>query len=105
VLTLAEAIRKMTSLPASQLGIVDRGVLREGAFADLVVFDPATVRDTATYEAPHAFPIGIGEVVVNGVVTVEGGEHTGARAGRAIRRQPIRSQRQFPPVTHEGASM
>lgn len=85
VLALPEAIRKMTSLPASQLGIVDRGVVREGAFADLVVFDAGRVADTATYEAPHAYPIGIEHVVVNGVMTIEAGEHTGARAGRAIR--------------------
>jgi N-acyl-D-aspartate/D-glutamate deacylase len=89
VLTLEEAVRKMTSLPAAQLGLVDRGVLREGAFADVVVFDPDTVRDTATYERPHAFPVGIDAVVVNGEVTVEGGEHTGARAGRAIRRARV----------------
>lgn len=88
VLSLEEAIRKMTSLPAAQLGLRDRGVLREGAIADLVVLDPATVLDRATFEAPHAYPIGIDWVVVNGVVTVEGGEHTGARAGRAVRRAP-----------------
>jgi N-acyl-D-aspartate/D-glutamate deacylase len=86
VLTLEEAVRKMTSLPASQLGIRDRGVLRAGAFADVVVFDPAAVLDTATFARPHAFPCGIDHVVVNGAVTVEGGEHTGARAGRPIRR-------------------
>lgn len=85
VLPLPEAIRKMTSLPASQLGIVDRGVVREGAFADLVVFDPDRVADTATYEAPHSYAIGIEQVVVNGVVTIDGGDHTGARAGRPIR--------------------
>lgn len=85
VLALPEAIRKMTGLPASQLGIADRGIVREGAFADLVVFDPSRVADTATYEAPHAYPVGIEHVAVNGVVTIDGGEHTGARAGRAIR--------------------
>lgn len=86
VLALPEAIRKMTSLPASQLGIADRGTLREGAFADVVVFDAKRVLDTATFEAPHAFPVGIETVVVNGIVTVEGGEHTGARAGRTLRK-------------------
>jgi len=85
VLTMPEAIRKMTSLPASQLGIVDRGVVREGAFADLVIFDPARVADTATYEAPHAYAVGIEHVIVNGVVTIDAGDHTGARAGRPIR--------------------
>jgi N-acyl-D-aspartate/D-glutamate deacylase len=86
VLSLEEAIRKMTSLPASQLGLTERGVLREGAFADVVIFDPARVRDTATFDAPHAYPVGIETVIVNGVVTVEAGEHTNARAGRALRR-------------------
>jgi N-acyl-D-aspartate/D-glutamate deacylase len=85
VLSLEEAIRKMTSLPAEQLGLADRGVLREGAFADVVVFDPLRVRDTATFEAPHAYSIGIETVIVNGVVTVDAGEHTGARAGRTLR--------------------
>lgn len=85
VLSLEDAVRKMTSLPASQLGLADRGVVREGAFADLVVFDPTTVLDRATFEAPHAYPVGIEHVVVNGVVTVDSGEHTGARAGRAVR--------------------
>jgi N-acyl-D-amino-acid deacylase len=86
VLSLEEAIRKMTSLPASQLGLTERGVLREGAFADVVVFDPACVQDLATFDAPHAYPIGIETVIVNGVVTVEAGEHTDARAGRVVRR-------------------
>jgi dihydroorotase/N-acyl-D-amino-acid deacylase len=85
VLTLEDAVRKMTSLPASQLGLDDRGVVREGALADLVVFDPETVLDRATFEAPHAYPIGIEHVVVNGVVTVDSGEHTGRRAGRPVR--------------------
>lgn len=86
VLTLPEAVRKMTRLPAAQLGIVDRGTVRVGAFADLVVFDPERVLDTATYDAPHSFPLGIDVVMVNGVVTIDAGSHTGARAGRAIRR-------------------
>jgi N-acyl-D-aspartate/D-glutamate deacylase len=86
VLSLAEAVRKMTSLPASQFRIRDRGVLRAGAFADVVVFDADTVLDAATFEAPHAYPRGIEHVVVNGVLTIEGGEHTHARAGRAVRR-------------------
>jgi N-acyl-D-aspartate/D-glutamate deacylase len=85
VLTLEDAVQKMTSLPASQLGLDDRGVVREGALADLVVFDPETVLDRATFEAPHAYPIGIEHVVVNGVVTVDSGEHTGRRAGRPVR--------------------
>jgi N-acyl-D-aspartate/D-glutamate deacylase len=86
VLVLEEAIRKMTSLPASQIGLSDRGIVRQGAFADLVVFDPENVRDTATFEAAHSYPAGIDYVVVNGTVTIESGEHTGARAGRPVRR-------------------
>lgn len=84
VLSLAEAVRKMTSLAAAQLKIPERGVIREGYFADLVVFDPRQVRDTATFEQPHQYPVGIVTVVVNGVVTVDRGEHTGAKAGRAL---------------------
>lgn len=86
-LPLEEAVRKMTSLPASQLGLADRGLVREGTFADVVVFDPATVIDRATFAAPHAYPLGIEHVVVNGVVTVDSGEHTGARGGRSVRRR------------------
>jgi N-acyl-D-amino-acid deacylase len=85
VLELEDAVRKMTSLPASQLGLTDRGLVREGLFADLVVFDPTTVIDRATFEAPHAYPLGIEHVVVNGEVTVESGDHTTARAGRSLR--------------------
>jgi N-acyl-D-aspartate/D-glutamate deacylase len=75
----------MTSLAAAQLQIRERGTVREGYFADLVAFDPARVADTATFERPHQFPVGISYVVVNGVVTVEKERHTGARAGRALR--------------------
>jgi N-acyl-D-aspartate/D-glutamate deacylase len=85
VLDLPEAIRKMTSLPAAQLGIVDRGVVREGACADLVVFDAGRVADRATFDDPHRFPVGIETVIVNGVLTVFEEEHTGARAGRVLR--------------------
>ena len=84
VLPLPEAIRKMTSLAASQMKIADRGSLKEGYFADIVVFDPATVADKATYEQPHQYSVGIETVVVNGVVTVKDGKHTGAHAGRAL---------------------
>jgi dihydroorotase/N-acyl-D-amino-acid deacylase len=85
VLTLPDAVRKMTSLPASQVGLRDRGVLRVGVFADIVTFDPKKVVDLATAEKPHQFSIGIEHVVVNGVLTVDGERHTGARAGRAVR--------------------
>jgi N-acyl-D-aspartate/D-glutamate deacylase len=84
VLTLPEAIRKMTSLAARELKIANRGVLQLGNFADLVVFDPNTVTDTATFEEPHQYPIGIETVIVNGVVTVRNGRPTGAHAGRAL---------------------
>ncbi|PYQ69502.1 MAG: hypothetical protein DMG01_29080 [Acidobacteria bacterium] len=84
VLALPEAIRKMTSLAASQMKIADRGTVREGFFADLVVFDPKTVADTATFEKPQQYPVGIETVIVNGTVTVDAGRHTGAHAGRAL---------------------
>ncbi|MFL5649994.1 MAG: D-aminoacylase, partial [Chloroflexota bacterium] len=63
----------------------DRGVIRDGAVADLVVFDPATVRSTATYDAPRSYPIGIEHVIVGGTPVVDGGVHTGATPGRALR--------------------
>jgi N-acyl-D-aspartate/D-glutamate deacylase len=84
VLPLPEAIRKMTSLAASQMKIADRGTIREGYFADLVVFDPKTVIDMATYDKPHQYPVGIETVIVNGAVTIDAGHHTGAHAGRAL---------------------
>ena len=84
VLTLPDAVRKMTSLAAEQLGVRERGTLREGWFADLAVFDPRTVIDMATFEHPRELPKGIPYVVVNGVVTVEHDVHTGARAGRPL---------------------
>jgi N-acyl-D-amino-acid deacylase len=84
VLSLAEAVRKMTSLPASQVGLVDRGTVRVGAFADLVVFDPAAVLDTATFGKPHSFPLGVRAVATNGTLTVADGQQTSARPGRAL---------------------
>ncbi len=86
VLTLEEAVRKMTSLPAQFFGFADRGVIKAGAFADLVIFDPAKVADTATYAKPHSYPVGIAAVIVNGVVTVRNGKHTGAKAGQVLTR-------------------
>ena len=85
-LSLEGAVAKLSAVPAARLGLVDRGILREGAFADVVVFDPATVRDAATYERPAIHPDGIRDVVVNGRVAVAGGEETGERAGRLLRR-------------------
>jgi N-acyl-D-amino-acid deacylase len=84
VVPLAEAIRKMTSLPAAKLRLRDRGQLRPGAFADVVVFDPATVADAATFTDPHRYPRGIPWVLVNGRPVVAGGRHTGARPGRVL---------------------
>ena len=85
LLSLEEAIRKMTSAPAARLGLRDRGLIRDGAIADLVVFDPATVRSTATYDAPRSFPIGIEQVIVAGTPVVADGVHTGATPGRGLR--------------------
>jgi len=85
VLSLAEAIRKMTSLPAQKLGLRDRGMIREGTWADLVVFNPKTVIDKATYEDPHCYPQGIEYVLVNGEIVIEEREHTGALPGKALR--------------------
>jgi N-acyl-D-amino-acid deacylase len=85
LLTLEDAVRKMTSLNAAKIGLRDRGVLREGAFADLAIFDAAKVTDKATYLEPFAYPEGIELVVVNGEVTIERGRHSGARAGRVLR--------------------
>ena len=82
---LQEAVRRMTSLPAQIFGLRDRGTIAVGAYADLVVFDPATVRDTATYERPYARPTGIRDVFVNGLAVVRDGEATRARPGRALR--------------------
>lgn len=84
VLSLEEAVHKMTSLPAAHFGFDGRGVIREGAIADLVVFDPATVADRATFAAPHAFPTGIPHVVVHGQLVVHGGKLTGARPGQLL---------------------
>ena len=76
----------MTSLPARKHLLRDRGVLQPGAFADIVVFDPQTIADVATYTEPRQYPAGIQHVVVNGAVTVESGRQTDARAGRMLRR-------------------
>ncbi len=85
-LTLPEAIRKMTSLPAQRLGWKDRGVLREGAYADLVLFDPATVIDHATFRKPQELPVGIEKVFVNGVLVWNGARSTGVTPGLILTR-------------------
>ena len=84
VLTLPEAVKKMSSMNADKLGIKDRGRLAEGMRADVVVFDAEKVIDRATFENPHQYPVGIPFVIVNGVVTIDNGRHTGALAGRVI---------------------
>jgi N-acyl-D-amino-acid deacylase len=86
VISMEEAVRKMTSAPAQRLGLNDRGLLREGYKADVVVFDPETVKDEATFAEPHRFPTGIPYVVCNGVFTVDKGKHTGKLPGRTLRR-------------------
>lgn len=88
LLSLPEAVRKMTGGPARVLRLLDRGLLREGYRADVTVFDPATIIDRATYEDPHRYPLGISTVIVNGIVVVDAGQHTGALAGRVLRRGP-----------------
>jgi N-acyl-D-amino-acid deacylase len=85
VISLQEAIRRLTSLPATNLKIRDRGVLEENYFADLVVFDPATIQDHATFAEPHQYSIGVRDVIVNGVPVLLDGEHTDAAPGRFIK--------------------
>ncbi|MEP7117342.1 MAG: amidohydrolase family protein [Acidobacteriota bacterium] len=85
VLTLEEAIRKMTSFPAARLGFTDRGVLKTGMIADVTVFDAATITDRATFTDPHHYSEGVKYVLVNGQITVANGLHTGVHAGRVLR--------------------
>lgn len=87
LLSFTEAIRKMTSLPAHRLGLDDRGILQEGAYADLVVLNPATVIDHATFEAPHQYATGVEHVIVNGQLALRDGEPTGTRPGRVLRHE------------------
>jgi dihydroorotase/N-acyl-D-amino-acid deacylase len=85
LLRLEEAVRKMTSFPAARVGLTDRGLVRPGMKADLTVFDPATIRDRATFAEPHAYAQGVSLVLVNGVVVVDEGRLSGARPGRVLR--------------------
>lgn len=85
VITLEEAIRKLTSFPAGNLQIKKRGTLREGYYADIVVFDPETIQDHATFENPHQYSTGMKDVIVNGIQVIKEGEHTGATPGRVVR--------------------
>ncbi|MCA1652398.1 MAG: serine hydrolase [Acidobacteria bacterium] len=84
LISLQEAVRRLSGLPADTLGLDRRGFLREGMFADIVVFDPATIADKATFEKPHQYSVGVRHVLVNGVPVLKDGEHTGATPGRAI---------------------
>lgn len=84
VIPLTEAIRRLSALPATNLGLDHRGFLKEGMFADIVVFDPSTIADRATFEKPHQYAIGMKHVFVNGVPVINDGEHTGAKPGRAL---------------------
>lgn len=86
VITLEDAVRKMTSLPADHIGMSERGVLSEGMIADVVVFDPETVADRSTFQDPHQYPAGIDFVIVNGIVAVDDGVFNDVRAGRVLRR-------------------
>jgi N-acyl-D-amino-acid deacylase len=87
VIRLEEAIRRMTSLPAQKFNLRDRGLIREGMAADLVVFDEKQVGDAATFSKPHAYSKGFSYVLVNGEVVVDQGKHTGVRSGHVLRRQ------------------
>ena len=85
LISLEEAVHRLTSLPATNLGIRERGALRPGYFADVVIFDPATVADRATFEKPHQYAVGMRDVYVNGVAVLTNGEPSGATPGRAVR--------------------
>jgi N-acyl-D-amino-acid deacylase len=84
VLSMSEAIYRLSGLPATNLGLDHRGFLKEGMFADVVVFDPETITDHATFEKPHQYATGVKHVFVNGVQVIKNGEHTGAKPGRAL---------------------
>jgi N-acyl-D-aspartate/D-glutamate deacylase len=84
VLSLEEAVRKMTSFPAQKLGMRDRGMIRESMIADLVIFDPETISDKCTYTDPHQYPVGIPYVIVGGEVVVDQSKHTGLLTGHIL---------------------
>jgi N-acyl-D-aspartate/D-glutamate deacylase len=84
LLTLETAVQKMSSFPAQRLGLADRGVLRTGLKADLAIFDPALIADTATFEKPHSYAAGVSTVIVNGQPVFENGAMTAARPGRIL---------------------
>jgi len=86
VLSLPESIRKMTQLPASVLGLTDRGKIKSGYWADLVIFNPNTIIDNATFDAPHQYPTGITHVMVNGRIAINHGEYTKTLPGRVLKK-------------------
>ena len=96
VLTLEDAVRKMTSLPAQILGLRDRGQIHEGFAADVVVFDPATVGETNSFEKPKSYATGVRYTIVNGVIVIDAGNHTGARPGRALKGRGTAAERSIP---------
>jgi N-acyl-D-amino-acid deacylase len=85
IITLEEAIRRMTSLPARKFQLRDRGILQEGMAADIVVFDEKNVKDISTFTTPHAYSVGFSTVIVNGKVVVSEGKHTGLRPGHVLK--------------------
>jgi len=85
IMSLAEAVRKMTSLPAKTIGLQDRGYLKKDYQADIVIFDPKTVTDNATWAQPHQYPTGISYVIVNGKLIIDQGKFTGKLAGKVLR--------------------
>jgi len=84
VISLAEAVRRLSGLPATNLGLDHRGFLKPGMFADVVVFDPQTIADRATFENPHQLAVGVKQVLVNGVQVLKDGDPTGAKPGKAL---------------------
>ena len=92
LISLAEAVRRLTTFPAANLGMRGRGALEAGAFADVVVFDPATVQDHATFEEPHQYATGVRDVFVNGIPVLRDGEHTGATPGRFVKGPGYKSE-------------
>ena len=84
LISLSDAVRRLSGLPATNLGLDRRGFIKEGMFADLVVFDPATIADRATFARPHQYAAGVKHVFVNGQQVLKDGEHTGATPGRAL---------------------
>jgi N-acyl-D-amino-acid deacylase len=92
VITLEDAVRKMTSLPAQIIGLPERGQIHEGFAADIVLFDPATVKDTNSFELPKSYPEGIPYVMVNGTLVIDKGQHTGATPGQVIRGRGYKNQ-------------